>query len=265
MTEKAIGIFDSGVGGMSVLKKIIHLLPDESLTYLADSANCPYGSKSSQEIVALLRRNIDFLIKQQCKLIVIACNTATAAAIEILRNEYPVPFVGMEPAVKPAAENSRNGKIGVLATEGTFNGRLYKSTKRKHARNIEVDYQVGNGLVELVESGNCHSKEADELLKIYIEPMIKNGVDQIVLGCTHYPFLIDTIRKIAGNKIQIIDPSGAVANQVKKILTEKRSTLAGAHTPVYQFYTTGKKSIAVKLLKKITDKHFICSEITHFN
>jgi len=261
MSRKAIGIFDSGVGGISVLKEIIRVLPHEHVTYLADSINCPYGSKPKQEIISLLRKNISFLIEKQCKIIVIACNTATAAAIDILRNEFPIPFVGMEPAVKPAAACSRNGRIGVLATEGTFKGRLYKSTKKKYADNIEIDFQAGNGLVELVESGNCHSEEAAKLLKFYIEPMIAKGVDQIVLGCTHYPFLKDIIQNITGDTVRIIDPSGAVAEQAKRILMEKKLIVKVNQYPVYRLYTTGKKDIAIKLLKEITDKKFICFEI----
>jgi len=258
-----IGVFDSGVGGLSVLKEIISLLPEESVIYFADSKNCPYGSKPAGDIITLMKKHVDFLIARGCKLIVVACNTATAAAIEILRKEYTIPFVGMEPAIKPAAVHSKNGKIGILATEGTFNGKLYKSTSKKYANHMDINDLAGYGLVELVESGLYHSQEAADLLRRYIEPMIKNNVDQIVLGCTHYPFLMDTIRKITGNKIRIVDPSAAVAKQVLNLLIHHNlsSKPDDNINPAYKFYTSGKKNTAEKMIRFITDKPFEFYEI----
>ncbi|MBU8910469.1 MAG: glutamate racemase, partial [Desulfobacterales bacterium] len=215
MQKHPIGIFDSGVGGLSVLKEIRKLLPCESINYFGDSGNCPYGSKTKDEAFSLARKNIKFLLKRNCKLIVIACNTVTAVAIDSFRSEYKIPFVGMEPALKPAAIQTKSKKIGILATENTFNGRLYKQTFEKYADGIEVFVQPGDGLVELVEKGAQNSEEAKKLLEKYLLPMLQKGTDTIVLGCTHYPFFKEMIKKITKNSVAIIDPGDAVAIQTK--------------------------------------------------
>jgi glutamate racemase len=221
MVTVPIGVFDSGVGGLSVWREMIKLLPHEHTIYYADSAYCPYGTMQPSEIIARCDRIMEFLLgQQQCKLIVVACNTATAAAIDHLRAAYAVPFVGMEPAVKPAALHSATGAVGVLATQGTFKGRLYHDTLARFAQHVQIIEQSGDGLVELVESGATESAEAYALLQKYIQPMLEARIDHLVLGCTHYPFLIPAIQKIVGNAVTIIDPSAAVAQRVKFLLEQ---------------------------------------------
>ena len=246
-----IGVYDSGVGGITVWREIIKLLPNEDLIYYADNKNCPYGLKSEQEISDLSENVVKFLLGQNCKMIVVACNTATAAAVEYLRDKYDVKFVGMEPAVKPAALNSKTGKIGVLATKGTFRGRLFNETTQKYAQNKDVNIQVGFGLVDAVENGKIHSDETIILLKKYIEPMLENEVDQIVLGCTHYPFLLDEIKKIVGERAEIIDPSGAVAKQLQNLLKLDNLLNINTKSPEYRFYTSGKSEALKKVLNNI--------------
>jgi glutamate racemase len=214
------GIFDSGVGGISVWKELYDLMPNHDFVYVADSAYCPYGRKSAGKIIERAKKISEFLISRDADIIVVACNTATAAAIEYLRSHFTVPFVGMEPAIKPAAIESKSGIVGVLATAGTFKGSLYLNTLAKFASNIKVIEQAGDGLVELVESGKTCGYEVELLLQKYINPFVDAGADKLVLGCTHYPFLIDTIRKIAKNTLTVINPAPSVAMQTKKIIAE---------------------------------------------
>ncbi len=234
-----IGIFDSGLGGLSVWKEVAKQLPHESLLYYADSAHCPYGPRSADEIIELTSRITAYLLEQECKLIVVACNTATAAAIQHLRRQYPVPFVGMEPAVKPAALHTQSGHIGVLATAGTFKGRLYRETTQRYADGVTVHIQVGKGLVELVEQGKLYSDETRQLLHTYLDPMLEVGIDQLVLGCTHYPFLRPLIEEIVGVGVAVIDPAPAVAKQVQHILMESDMQADSTAVPRYRFATNG--------------------------
>ncbi|RLD64605.1 MAG: glutamate racemase [Bacteroidetes bacterium] len=254
--SRPIGIFDSGVGGLTVWKEIINILPNESIIYCADSKNCPYGPKSEEEIINLSIKNVEFLLSKNCKIIVVACNTATAAAIDILREKYKTPFIGMEPAVKPAALKTKTGHIGILATQGTFNGRLFKETSRKYAENIEMNIQIGAGLVELVENLKSDSIEAENLLKKYINPMIKDNVDQIVLGCTHYPFFYNKIKKMVGEKVSVINPSIAVAKHTKNQIVSNKLR-ADKKNVYYEFYTTGDIETVKKIVKKISNKKAI--------
>lgn len=212
-----IGIFDSGAGGLTVLSELIKNMPNEHYIYFADSANCPYGSKPAEEIVGLSEKITQFLISKGCKVIVVACNTATAAAIDYLRGSYSIPFIGMEPAVKPASQNTKTKSIGVLATAGTFKGRLYIETSQKYASDVNVCYQVGEGLVELVESGKADSPEAEQLLHKYIDPMVDCNIDHLVLGCTHYPFLKPVLERMLPTHVIIMDPAPAVALQTKRV------------------------------------------------
>lgn len=235
-----IGIFDSGLGGLSVWKEVAKQLPHESLLYYADSAHCPYGPRSADEIIELTSRITTYLLEQECKLIVVACNTATAAAIQHLRRQYPVPFVGMEPAVKPAALQTRSGHIGVLATAGTFKGKLYRETTQRYSDDVTVHIQVGKGLVELVEQGKLYSDETRQLLHTYLDPMLEAGVDQVVLGCTHYPFLSPLIEEIVGPDVTVIDPAPAVAKQVQRILVESDLEADLSVVPRYRFATNGE-------------------------
>ncbi|KPM32456.1 Glutamate racemase [Croceitalea dokdonensis DOKDO 023] len=235
--DNPIGIFDSGVGGTSIWKEIKRVLPNENTIYLADSANAPYGSKSKEEILQLSIKNTEFLLQENCKLIVVACNTATTNAIDHLRKKYPIPFIGIEPAIKPAALHTKTGKVGILATKGTLSSSLFHSTSRIHAGGIEVYEQEGKGLVELIEAGNQDSKETKRLLLEYVKPMLNAGIDCLVLGCTHYPYLIPTLKKILPKTIQIIDSGYAVAMQTKNVLKENRQLRAENFNSNHSFYT----------------------------
>jgi len=219
MNKQAIGIFDSGIGGISIWKEVTKLLPNENTIYLADSANAPYGQKSKEEILAFSIKNTEFLLRKGCKLIIVACNTATTNAIQTLREKYDVPFIGIEPAIKPAAFKTKTNTIGILATRGTLNSSLFAETAKKHMEGIQVIEQVGEKLVPLIEQGKTESHEMDLLLKKYIKPMLSKKIDCLVLGCTHYPFLIPQIKNIAGDHVEIIDSGLAVAKQTKHILS----------------------------------------------
>lgn len=240
-----IGVFDSGVGGLSVWQELVKLLPCEEYVYVSDSGYCPYGPKPKEYVVERAKRITEFLIDKGADIVVVACNTATAAAIEILRSSYSIPFVGMEPAVKPAALNSASGVIGVLATQGTFKGELYLRTLHKFASNTKVIEQIGTGLVELVEGGKTDTVEAEELLRKYVQPMLEAGADHIVLGCTHYPFLENVIRKISGNSLTIVNPAPAIANRTRELMTASR---AGGGTN--HFYTTGGNIVLLEEMVK---------------
>jgi glutamate racemase len=251
--KQPIGIFDSGVGGLSVWKEVAKQLPDEDIIYFADNANCPYGPRTQAEVVALSDKIVSFFLEKQVKLVVVACNTATAAAIDHLRKKYSIPFVGMEPAVKPAAISTQTSCVGILATAGTLGGKLFKATTERYASHIKVVKQVGTGLVELVEKGEQHSKEAEVLLRKYLEPMLKKGADHIVLGCTHYPFFRPLVDKIVGEGVTIVDPAPAVARRVKEILENQRSAeqLGVGHS--YSFYTSGSSLTLKTLLTEVLE------------
>jgi glutamate racemase len=236
MQYPVIGFFDSGVGGLTVWKAVRRLMPHADLIYLGDQAWCPYGTRPVQDILQRAGLITEFLLASSCKIIVVACNTATAAAIHWLRQTFPVPFVGMEPAVKPAASFSKTGHIGVLATEGTFRGNLFQDTVRKYAGHVQVHLQIGHGLVELVENGVVQPAQALDLIGTYLLPMQNKGVDQLVLGCTHYPFLLPYIEQLAGHTMQVIDPAPAVAQQVQRLAgTSGLVQVTGKQI----FYTTG--------------------------
>lgn len=213
-----IGIFDSGSGGLSVYREIVKLLPGERYVYYSDNANCPYGEKSREFIIERAREITRFLLGKGCTIIVVACNTATAAAIATLREEFPtVPFVGMEPAVKPAALGTKSGVIGVLATAGTLKASKYLDTKEKYTDGIKVVEHVGSGFVELVERGVLDGAEAEKTVRLSVAPLLEAGADTIVLGCTHYPFLRGVIERVAGPSVRIIDPAPAAARHLLDI------------------------------------------------
>lgn len=214
-----IGIFDSGTGGLSVFKEIRKLLPEERYIYFSDNAHCPYGEKSREYIIERSREITRFLLDKGCDIIVVACNTATAAAIAVLREEFPVRFIGMEPAVKPAVKSTRTGVVGVLATAGTLKADKYLNTREKFSEGVKITEHVGQGFVELVEKGCLTGREAEDVVRASLKPLLDEGADRIVLGCTHYPFLWDTIAKIASELypergIEIIDPAPAVARHL---------------------------------------------------
>ncbi|MBQ0077919.1 MAG: glutamate racemase [Bacteroidales bacterium] len=217
-----IGVLDSGVGGLSVLREILKVLPDCQFIYYADSANCPYGGRRREWITGRVREVVHELIGRGAQAIVLACNTATGAAIETLRTEMPdIPFIGMEPAVKPAAIASKTGVIGVLATKSTLGASKYIGTRERYAGNVKVLESVGEGFVELVEKGLLTGEEAERTVRRAIAPLLEGGADNIVLGCTHYPFLLETLQKVAGPAVNFIDPAPAVARRLVSVLREK--------------------------------------------
>ena len=216
-----IGIFDSGSGGLSVYRELVKVLPQERYLYFSDNAHCPYGEKTPAYIQDRGRAITDILLGMGADIIVVACNTATAAAIATLRAEYPqVPFVGMEPAVKPAALGTRTGVIGVLATAGTLKGSKYLTTRGQYEDNVTIVEHVGEGFVELVEAGILDGPEATATVRRSLQPLLDAGADTIVLGCTHYPFLRPLIERLAGPLVQVIDPAPAVARQTVRVLRQ---------------------------------------------
>jgi glutamate racemase len=246
VNNNPIGLFDSGVGGTSIWKEIHALLPHENTIYLADSKNAPYGQKSKEEIIALSKKNTEFLLNKNAKIIVVACNTATTNAIKELRAYYKVPFIGIEPAIKPAANNSETHTIGVLATKGTLSSELFNQTVLNYP-NTKIIEQIGYGLVSLIEEGNIESKEMTQLLHDYLNPMVKENIDYLVLGCSHYPYLIPQIKKILPNHIKIIDSGEAVARQTKIILSDKVG-LSDTKKSKQLFYTNSNPIVLKNLI-----------------
>ena len=253
MSKQSIGIFDSGVGGTSIWKEIHALMPYENTIYLADSKNAPYGPKGKDAIIDLSKKNTEYLLSKNCKLIVVACNTATTNAIDYLRATYSVPFIGIEPAIKPAALQTKTNAIGILATKGTLTSELFSKTTNLFASNINVVEQIGDGIVELIESGNLYSEEMKSLLKVYLEPMIKADIDYLVLGCTHYPYLIPLLLEILPKHVKIIDSGEAVARQTKAVLEKHNLLNSETRYSKNEFYTNE----APEVMKQLLGKHFV--------
>ena len=210
---------------MSVFREIHKVLPEQSYIYYSDNAHCPYGEKSREYIIDRAREITRFMLEKGCEIIVVACNTATAAAISTLRAEFPVKFIGMEPAIKPAAQTTQTGVVGVLATAGTLKASKYLDTREKWAQNVKIAEHIGQGFVELVESGNISGPSAENTVRESLMPLLEAGADTIVLGCTHYPFLISTIEKVAHESfpqrnINVIDPAPAVARHLLEVMQE---------------------------------------------
>ncbi|AVR45340.1 glutamate racemase [Christiangramia fulva] len=245
-----IGIFDSGVGGTSIWKEIHHLLPLEKTIYLSDSRNAPYGEKTQDEIIRLSIKNTQKLLALDCKIIVVACNTATTNAIKVLRESFEVPFIGIEPAIKPAALQSKHKAVGILATRGTLASQLFSKTSELYAGDIDVIEVEGRGLVELIEKGLYFSEEIRELLRELLEPMLKARIDYLVLGCSHYPYLIPVLKELLPENVTIIDSGEAVARQTKAVL-EKNSLLReenpNPELPV--FYSNSDPSVLSELIE----------------
>ena len=249
MTQPSIGVFDSGVGGLSVLREIEHRLPNESLVYFADQKHVPYGSRSLDDVRELSEGITRLLLEQGCTLVVVACNTASAAALKALRSSFPdTPFVGMEPAVKPAAERSETGKVAVLATPATFQGALFASVVDRFAHGVDVVEIIAPGLVELIEDGQTASEAVESILLESLEPAKSQGIDTLVLACTHYRFVIPAIQRILGPAINVIDPAPAVAMQTVKLWGLQNhdgdthagtSTLTGTRYPYGHRYPGG--------------------------
>lgn len=249
MKSEPIGIFDSGVGGTSIWKEVVKMLPHENTIYLADSANAPYGEKSKEEILQLSIKNTEFLLEQGCKLIIVACNTATTNAIDYLRAHYSVPFIGIEPAIKPAALHTKTKKVGVLATKGTLSSSLFHNTSKLFAEGITVLEQEGKGLVELIEAGKTDSKEMRTLLTEFLNPMLDQEIDCLVLGCTHYPYLIPVLKEIIPANITIIDSGEAVARQTKAVLGNLGLLSESQQSSAHQFYTNKEVSVLKSLVE----------------
>ena len=245
-----IGLFDSGIGGTSIWKEVHTLLPHENTIYLADSKNAPYGLKTKDEIIHLSRKNTEFLLEQNCKIIVLACNTATTNAIKELRAAYDVPFIGIEPAIKPAAIQSKTQTIGILATKGTLNSSLFHENVAKHP-DVKIIEQIGHGLVQLIENGDLDSPEMTALLESYLLPMVEKNIDYLVLGCSHYPYLIPQIKKIIPTTIKIIDSGEAVAKQTKKILEELQLINPSKNNATQIFYTNSNPEVLKKIVKPL--------------
>jgi glutamate racemase len=251
MNEKPIGIFDSGVGGTSIWKEIHALMPHEDTIYLADSKNAPYGQKTREEIIYLSVKNTELLLAKGCKLIVVACNTATTNAISHLREKYDVPFIGIEPAIKPAALNSGTGTVGVLATKGTLSSSLFLKTSKDHAGEINIVEREGVGLVPLIEAGKINSTETKQLLIRYIKPMLEANIDHIVLGCTHYPYLIPVLREMLPPHVNIIDCGAAVAKQTLAVLKKFNLQNLKKSSGNIQFYTNANIEILTSFLEDV--------------
>lgn len=243
-----IGIFDSGVGGTSIWKEIAELLPNENTIYLSDSINAPYGEKSKEQIIHLAKKNTDLLLEKGAKIVVVACNTATTNAIDILRKEYSVPFIGIEPAIKPASLQTKTNVIGILATKGTLTSDLFEKTSSSIRQKTMIKEIEGKGLVSLIESGKIASIEMKKLLESYLHPLLKENIDCLVLGCTHYPYLIPQIREIVGNKIQIIDSGEAVAKQTKAVLHKNNILSLATSIGKHQFYINKNKTVLENLI-----------------
>ncbi len=251
MNNSPIGVFDSGMGGLSVWAALRRSLPQESLAYYGDGANCPYGEKPAEDVAGYVEEGVKRLLECGVKMVVLACNTATMAAINYLRGKYAIPFVGMEPAVKPAAGSTSSGVIGVLATQSTLGSDWFRELKERYAGDAKIITAEGEGFVRLVEGGGEDTQQALEMVRRTIEPMIAAGADRIVLGCTHYPFLADRMREvIAGRRVEIIDPAPAIVRRVEWLLDEADIHAAKDYEAQYEFLTAADGDYLLKLRRK---------------
>ena len=248
-SNSPIGIFDSGVGGISVLRAIRRQMPEESVVYLGDQGHIPYGPRPMQQIRKFSETITRFLLEQGAKIVVIACNTASAAALKYLRETFPdVQFVGMEPAVKPAAEHTHTGKVGVLATPATFQGALYASIVERFANGVQLFQDTCPGLVQEIEQGNLDGKTTRRILEDALLPMLEKNIDTVVLGCTHYPFVIPLIEEIVGENVRVIDPAPAVARQIERLLQTQGIRSSSGTIGEINFYTSGDPNALKALL-----------------
>ena len=252
-TTQPIGIFDSGVGGTSIWREVHELLPFEKTIYLADSKNAPYGEKPIEEIKNLSRKNTEKLLDMGAKIIIVACNTATTNAIKELRNEYSIPFIGIEPAIKPAALKSKSKTIGILATRGTLTSTLFSQTSDFYAKNINIVEVEGRGLVELIEAGELDSPQMRSLLLRLLEPFFVNKIDYLVLGCSHYPYLIPLLKKLLPEDVIVIDSGEAVARQTKSILNSKNLLVKEqtVQKPVPEFFSNTNPKVLEQLTEAV--------------
>lgn len=245
-----IGVFDSGVGGLTVLSSLRNLMPNEQFLYVSDDANAPYGKKSKEEIIERCNTIASILIDKGCKLIVVACNTATTNAIESLRKNFAIPFVGIEPAIKPAALKSKTKVVGVLATQGTLSSALFAQTSEIFAKNVYVIEQIGTGLVEAIETGSLEDPKLFRLLSSYINPMLEKQIDVLVLGCTHYPLLYPILNNIIPKNIQIIDSAEAVAKQTLRVLEKNKLLTHLNQEAKTQYFSSAENSSLNRFISK---------------
>lgn len=251
-SNNPIGIFDSGVGGLSVLREIRAQMPNEHLIYFGDQGHVPYGPRSMEQIQGFSEGITKLLLNQNSKIIVVACNTASAAALKHLRATFPdVQFVGMEPAVKPAAEKTQTGKVGVLATPATFQGALYASVVERFANGVELYQNTCPGLVDQIEKGELNSPATRAILEDALLPMLEKNIDTVVLGCTHYPFVIPLIEQIVGGNVRVIDPAPAVAKQVKRLLDAGGMLNQNGDEGTVRFITSGEADSVKRLLSTL--------------
>lgn len=252
MNNNPIGIYDSGFGGLSVWRELYRALPNESLVYLGDGKNCPYGSQVADKILQYATQSVERLLERGCKMIVVACNTATAVAIKHLREKYPaVPFVGLEPAVKPACLTTKSGVVGVVATERSLQGEKFLTTLARYGEGVEVIKAVGRGFVEAVEADAELLPQTETLVRKTIEPIIAAGADVIVLGCTHYPFLRGVIDKVIGDRtVRVIDSGEAVEKRVESLLDEYDMRASEDNKAQYDFITYADEAYAERLRRK---------------
>lgn len=256
-----IGVFDSGVGGLWILKHLKEELPSYNYIFVGDQAHVPYGEKQLDEIRNLSEKITNFLINRGCGIIVIACNTASAASLLYLREKYPnIIFVGMEPAIKPAVESTITGKVGVLATLATFQGELYNSVVERFAHDVEIFKDTCPGLVEQIEKGEFESEKTKEILRKALTPMLLEGIDTIVLGCTHYPFVIPTIREIVGSEIKIIDPTKGIVKRVQE-LTKEHVFKEVEMKDKTEILTSSKKEDMIKIVGKLFGDNIEVGEV----
>ncbi len=261
VSDQPIGVFDSGVGGLSVWREIARQLPNESTLYLADRAHVPYGNRSSAEVLSFCATIATHLIEQGCKAIVVACNTASAVALHDLRHRHPtVPILGLEPAVKPAVTLSHTKVVGVMATPATFQGRLFRATVGRCATDVHVVEQVCLGLADWVESGASEA-ELEPLLRGFLAPMLAANADTIVLGCTHYPFVIEAIRRLAGPDLRVIDPAPAVAAHLARVLSERGLTASAGAKPHHRFVSTGSAASFQTACQRLLGHAPACDEL----
>lgn len=251
-----IGIFDSGIGGLTVARAIRELMPAEPLLYVADNDRAPYGKRSAEEVLTFSRQITRFLADRGCRLIVVACNTATSVAIDVLRADFPeLLFVGMEPAVKPAALSTRSGKIGVMATELTLKSDRYQELVDRYAPGVVIYADPCRGLVSLIEAGANSDRATEELLQRILHPMLEANIDTLVLGCTHYPLILPQIKAICGPEIRLIDPAPASAQQIERLANSLPPPPNSATTPLYRFHATGSSAPLERALTHLDWTH----------
>ncbi|KPL86789.1 glutamate racemase [Herpetosiphon geysericola] len=247
MKQRPIGMFDSGVGGLSTLRDVRALLPNEDIIYYADTGNCPYGGRSHAEIVALAERVTHVLLEREVKIIVVACNTATLHAVDYLREHFSIRFVGMEPGIKPAIAQTKTGVVGVMATQATVAGERFQRLIARYAGDVQVVPQACPGLVELIEAGELQSATTRDAVARYVEPLLKAGADTIVLGCTHYPFLRPLIAEVAGPNIALLDTGAAVARQTQRLLATDELLNSQSAVGSIEWLTSGDPADFAKL------------------